>query len=216
MWSRRTFCLATALAVLLVASCASASNTFTIRLPNHAEQCFTEPLRPRDRLDLSYEVEDGGSLDIDFVLYAPNSRPLHAVKAESDATFGFNAEIEGDYVYCFSNKRGAAAEKRVSFTVHGPDEKWKIEEREMKESIDDPTEHLQSEIRVLAGSIRAVRDEHAYLMQREKRHRKTAESTNSRVMFWSLVQMALLIAVCGFQITYLKRFFESRTNRSTI
>lgn len=35
-----------------------------------------------------------------------------------------------------------------------------------------------------------------------------AESTNDRVKYWSIVQTCMLFAVCGWQIFYLKRFFE--------
>lgn len=35
-----------------------------------------------------------------------------------------------------------------------------------------------------------------------------AESTNARVKWWSLGQLALLAAVCFLQVVYLKRFFE--------
>ncbi|KAI8905765.1 supernatant protein factor, C-terminal domain-containing protein [Powellomyces hirtus] len=183
----------------------AAFNTFTITLGPRQENCFNEHLQAHERLDLSYEVAEGGSLDIDFVIYSPNSRPLYNLNGESFATFGFNAEVEGTYVYCFSNKMSASSEKKLSFTVHGPDEKWKIEEKEMKESIDDPTDNLQSEMRILDSGIKAIRDEHAFLTARERRHRATADSTNTRVLYWSLVQALALIGVCFFQITYLKR-----------
>lgn len=35
-----------------------------------------------------------------------------------------------------------------------------------------------------------------------------AESTNGRVMWWSLFEAATLVAVCLWQVYYLKRFFE--------
>lgn len=38
--------------------------------------------------------------------------------------------------------------------------------------------------------------------------RTAAESTNDRVKYWSIVQTVMLFAVCGWQIFYLKRFFE--------
>ncbi|KAJ3001955.1 p24 complex component, partial [Thoreauomyces humboldtii] len=222
--------------IALLATPVAAFNTFTITLGARQENCFNEHLEAQDRLDLSYEVADGGSLDIDFVvlhfvfkqscldmtspavqlhlqIYSPNSRPLYNLNGESFATFGFNAEVKGTYVYCFSNKMSSSSEKRLAFTVHGPDEKWKIEEKEMKESIDDPTDALQSEMRVLDAGIKAIRDEHAFLTSRERRHRATADSTNGRVLYWSLVQALALVGVCGFQITYLKRFFEMRTGR---
>ncbi|KAJ3145402.1 hypothetical protein HDU86_000923 [Geranomyces michiganensis] len=112
----------------------TAFNTFTILLEARQENCFNEHLQAQDRLDLSYEVAEGGSLDIDFVIYSPNSRPLYNLNGRSFGTFGFNAEIEGTYVYCFSNK-ASSSEKRLAFTIHGPDEIFKLEEKEMKESV---------------------------------------------------------------------------------
>ncbi|KND04118.1 uncharacterized protein SPPG_01557 [Spizellomyces punctatus DAOM BR117] len=191
----------------------AALNTFTLYVPARTELCFNEYLQHKDRLDLSFEVEEGGNLDIDFVIYTPSSKPLYSLNGESSSHFGFNAEAEGKYVYCFGNKMSSMVEKRLSFSVHGPDERWKIEELEMKQSIDDPTETLQSEIRVLDAGIRAIQDEHAFLMQRERRHRQTADSTRSRVLYWTLLQTAVLLGVCYFQVTYLKKFFEMRGGR---
>ncbi|KAJ3158279.1 p24 complex component [Geranomyces michiganensis] len=197
-------------ACVLFSTPTAALNTFSIILEPRQENCFNEHLQAHERLDLSYEVADGGSLDIDFVIYSPTSRPLYNQNGESFATFGFNAEVEGTYVYCFSNKKDGSAERKLSFTVHGPDELFKIEEKEMKESVDDPTDTIQAELRVLDSGIKAIRDEHAFLIQRERRHRLTADSTNTRVLYWSLVQALALIGVCFFQISYLKRFFEMR------
>jgi len=38
--------------------------------------------------------------------------------------------------------------------------------------------------------------------------RAAAESTNDRIKYWSIVQTVMLFAVCGWQVFYLKRFFE--------
>lgn len=37
-----------------------------------------------------------------------------------------------------------------------------------------------------------------------------ADSTNSRVMWWFVIQVAMLAGVCYFQISSLKKFFEVR------
>lgn len=47
-------------------------------------------------------------------------------------------------------------------------------------------------------------------MVRERVHRNTAESTNSRVKWWSIFQLAVLLAEGIFQVWWLKRFFEVR------
>ncbi|KAF7730585.1 p24 complex component [Apophysomyces ossiformis] len=90
--------------------------------------------------------------------------------------------------------------KHVSFNVH-----------DMQKFEDDTKEHIdpiEREIRELADSIFAIKSEQEYIIVRERQHRNTAESTNSRVKWWSLAQVALLIAVCFWQVIYLKRFFE--------
>lgn len=43
---------------------------------------------------------------------------------------------------------------------------------------------------------------------RERVHRNTAESTNNRVKWWSIFQMAVVVAEGVFQVWWLKRFFE--------
>ena len=51
---------------------------------------------------------------------------------------------------------------------------------------------------------------------RERVHRNTAESTNSRVKWWSIFQLIVLAAQGFFQVWWLKRFFEvSKTMRWT-
>jgi hypothetical protein len=53
-----------------------------------------------------------------------------------------------------------------------------------------------------------VKDEQGYIVVRERTHRNTAESTNARVKWWSIFQMLVLVANGGFQVWWLKRFFE--------
>ncbi len=56
--------------------------------------------------------------------------------------------------------------------------------------------------------VNQVKDEQGYIVVRERTHRNTAESTNGRVKWWSIFQMLVLVANGGFQVWWLKRFFE--------
>ena len=56
--------------------------------------------------------------------------------------------------------------------------------------------------------VNQVKDEQGYIVVRERTHRNTAESTNGRVKWWSIFQILVLIANGGFQVWWLKRFFE--------
>jgi hypothetical protein len=63
---------------------------------------------------------------------------------------------------------------------------------------------IEREIRSLAQSLTSVKDEQEYIVMRERNHRNTAESTNSRVKWWSVLQAIVLFSVVAWQIYYLK------------
>ena len=63
-------------------------------------------------------------------------------------------------------------------------------------------------VRKLSDLVAQVKDEQAYIVVRERTHRNTAESTNSRVKWWSIFQLGVLIGEGIFQVWWLKRFFE--------
>jgi hypothetical protein len=63
---------------------------------------------------------------------------------------------------------------------------------------------IEREIRSLASGLQSVKDEQEYIVVRERTHRNTAESTNSRVKWWSVLQSVVLFLVVGWQIYYLK------------
>jgi len=92
------------------------------------------------------------------------------------------------------------ADKIVSFNVHG-----------VIYVGDEATEvvaPIEREIRTLAHGLTSVKDEQEYIVIRERTHRNTAESTNARVKWWSILQTAVLFSVVAWQVYYLKSFFE--------
>jgi p24 family protein beta-1 len=67
---------------------------------------------------------------------------------------------------------------------------------------------LENSILLLSDGLHSVEEEQEYMKLRESVHRDTAESTNSRVMWYSLLEVWVLIALNVFQLYYLKRDFE--------
>src|ERR1700730_13773018 len=63
-------------------------------------------------------------------------------------------------------------------------------------------------VRQLSEPLAQDKDEQSYIVVRERVHRNTAESTNGRVKWWSIFQLAVLIGEGIFQVWWLKRFFE--------
>ena len=63
---------------------------------------------------------------------------------------------------------------------------------------------IEREIRSLAAGLTSVKDEQEYIVVRERTHRNTAESTNARVKWWSVLQAIVLFSVVAWQVYYLK------------
>ncbi|KAJ1599766.1 hypothetical protein NDA14_001990 [Ustilago hordei] len=191
--------LAFALLLILTLSTTPAEAHMIELLP-HSKECFFEDLHHGDQMTLTYQVGGGGHLDIDVVLYDPKSRPLFKQDRKDTGTYSFTAQDDGRYTYCFSNEFSSISDKTVSFNVHGiiyvPDGGDMLP--------------IEKEIRDLAAGLQAVKDEQEYLVIRERVHRNTAESTNTRVKWWSIIQGFILVAVCSCQIYFVKRQFEVR------
>jgi hypothetical protein len=69
---------------------------------------------------------------------------------------------------------------------------------------DEAVAPIEREIRSLANGLTTVKDEQEYIVVRERTHRNTAESTNSRVKWWSVLQAIVIFAVVAWQVYYLK------------
>ncbi|BEI81334.1 hypothetical protein CcaverHIS002_0204940 [Cutaneotrichosporon cavernicola] len=162
--------------------------------------CFFEDLQTQDRMTVTYEVggsTHSGSLDIDFFVVGPGKVQVFKSLGEPQGTWSVTAPSPGRYTYCFSNEAGSGR-KTVSFNVHGV---MHIDDEEQMAPV-------EREIRNLASGLQMVKDEQSYLVVRERVHRDTCESTNSRVKWWAIVQIILLLGVCGWNVHYLKSWFE--------
>ncbi|KAF9008750.1 emp24/gp25L/p24 family/GOLD-domain-containing protein [Cyathus striatus] len=159
-----------------------------IEVPAGKKECFFEDLHVHDKMTVTYQVGGGGHLDIDFWLADPEGHVLSKQIRESTGSASVTAQKDGRHEYCFSNQMSAIADKMVSFNVHGV----------IYVSGDaDVVAPVEREIRSLANGLASVKDEQEYMVVRERTHRNTAESTNSRVKWWSVLQALVVFAVVG-------------------
>lgn len=175
--------------------------TLSIEIKPGEVDCYYEDLEVGERVTISYEVGDGGNLDIDFWISDPSGSIVTSVSRTTSDTRSLTANVEGKYTYCFGNEFSTGSSKKVAFNVHENFQK-------IHDSIKETTDPLEKELAELAESIFDVKAKQEYIVFRERQHRDTAESTNARVKWWSIGQLVLLVSVCLWQVYYLKRFFE--------
>ncbi|CAD6566911.1 MAG: p24 complex component [Tremellales sp. Tagirdzhanova-0007] len=172
-----------------------------IEIEPGGKECYFENLESQDRMTVTYEVggsSGGGHLDVDFYVTEPHGETIYTNFKEPQGTFSLAADRDGRYTYCFSNEMSSYSRKIVSFNVHGV----------LYIGDEEHIAPVEQEIRDLSSGLQMVKDEQAYLVVRERVHRNTAESTNSRVKWWAIVQTVILFSLCAWNVQYLKSWFE--------
>ncbi|KAM7230009.1 hypothetical protein CapIbe_018726 [Capra ibex] len=74
----------------------------------------------------------------------------------------------------------------------------------------DTLSELQLRVRQLVEQVEQIQKEQNYQRWREERFRQTSESTNQRVLWWSILQTLILVAIGVWQMRHLKSFFEAK------
>lgn len=77
----------------------------------------------------------------------------------------------------------------------------------------DHVSTLASKLRELNKKVADIQREQRYLREVEAVFRDLSEHTNSRAVWWSLGQMAVLIAAGVWQMRHLKVYFEDKKLR---
>jgi hypothetical protein len=69
---------------------------------------------------------------------------------------------------------------------------------------------LQLRVRQLMDQVTQIQKEQNYQRFREERFRSTSESTNTRVLWWSILQTFVLIGAGIWQMRHMRTFFEAK------
>ena len=147
---------------------------------------------------------------------------------QSTGQLAITADKDGRHEYCFSNQMSAIADKMVRYVCLTPScvvilkdlvASTFMESFMSPEMVRSPSPTcftlpykmsldvvapIEREIRQLAAGLTSVKDEQEYIVVRERTHRNTAESTNARVKYWSVLQAIVLFSVVAWQVYYLK------------
>ncbi|XP_024881622.1 transmembrane emp24 domain-containing protein-like [Temnothorax curvispinosus] len=197
--------------VFLVVSIVSVRCYF-ITVDAHAEECFFDKVEFGTKMGLTFEIAEGGFLDIDVKIVGPDGRIIYQGEQESSGKYTFAAHTSGVYTYCFSNQKSTMTPKVVMFNMDIDENRKQTEDNAGAEGQDGDANHgkLDDMIKDLSTSLWGVKNEQEYMQVRDRNHRAINESTNFRVVIWAFFEALVLVCVTAGQIFYLKRFFEVR------
>ncbi|KAJ5079217.1 transmembrane emp24 domain-containing protein [Anaeramoeba ignava] len=165
-------------------------NSLKFNFGDTTTKCFYEELDPKSLVKGSFERKSG-FFAFDFIVYDPRNEimKIFLLFLNSKGHTYHHTEsalITINFIYSYSHST-QISEKDLNL------ETFSLVEKEMIK-----IDHLLAEI---SQSM-------VYMKYREETMRNTNESTNSRVLWFSLLTIFTLLSLAVFQIRYLKYFFK--------
>uniref|UniRef100_A0AAR2K0P7 GOLD domain-containing protein n=1 Tax=Pygocentrus nattereri TaxID=42514 RepID=A0AAR2K0P7_PYGNA len=137
----------------------------------------------------------------------------HILYSKEDATkgkFAFTTEDYDMFEVCFESKSQMGT-GRVPDQLINLDMKHGVEAKNYEEIAKvEKLKPLEVELRRLEDLSESIVNDFAYMKKREEEMRDTNESTNTRVLYFSIFSMCCLIGLATWQVFYLRRFFKAK------
>ncbi|XP_075223660.1 transmembrane emp24 domain-containing protein bai [Lycorma delicatula] len=184
-------------------------NGLRFHLKPGATKCVKEEIRQNILIVGDFEVSDHQGQKVDYVVTDSKGHILAQNQDIGKGKFTFVTEVYDMFEVCFTSrvpphmvgnthevylviKRGVEAK---SYEGLGEAAKLKPMEVELKR-LEDLSESIVQDF--------------VQMRQREREMRDTNESTNSRVLYFSIFSMFCLLVLAAWQVIYLRSFFKSK------
>merc|ERR1712021_24388 len=138
-------------------------------------RCFWDLITTPSKISVGFIVS-GGFNDIGYEIRGANEKPIYHDPKVTEHEVVVAADQPGKYSYCFDNRYGSAVEKSVTFNT----DIYPNEVQTASKSDSQENDALMRNIKALEEHLRELTHSQDYSEKREKAHRDTNESTNSR------------------------------------
>ena len=195
-------------------------SSYSIGLESGKKQCFFVKAERETTLTGSYEVLDESAEPIEVFVKGPDKKIHYEAKYTGDGAldldnsegqFDFDADMDGYYKLCllngFKHNKNDGKSRVIGFNFRVLDLMGDDEE---ENPVDIGYSGLESELYDLQRGLDFLTDHQAYMNQREDLHKEELDSISSRVFMWTIVEALILVSLAGWQIMYIRSFFETK------
>lgn len=185
--------------------------SFSTDLRPGNKECFIVTASLGVPLTGSFEIISGDPKDFVITVEGPPPRSMMHFESKfkegvdsqkdiSEGTFSFDAEVEGEHTMCIENSADGT-KGTVAFNF-----------RSIASGEQQDYEYigLESELAELREGLHMLKDHQSYMSQREDVHTAALENINTKVLCWTVLEAAILIAMAIWQISYIRSFFETK------
>ncbi|KAA0707293.1 Transmembrane emp24 domain-containing protein 4 [Triplophysa tibetana] len=207
---------------LLLCVWLSPSKALYFHIGETEKQCFIEEIPDETMVIGKYRTQlwdkQAGSflpstpgLGMHVEIKDPDSKIILSRQYGSEGRFTFTSHIPGEHQICLHSNSTkmplfAGGKLRVHLEIQVGEHANNYPEIAAKDKLTE----LQLRARQLLDQVEQIQKEQNYQRYREERFRMTSESTNQRVLWWSIAQTIILIITGIWQMRHLKSFFEAK------
>ncbi|KAI9100475.1 endoplasmic reticulum vesicle protein 25 [Phlyctochytrium arcticum] len=198
-----------------------ATNVLAVKFYVHAthnpgtRRCISQFIADDKLVIGNIEISDGDFQKIDVEVFdntEHNNRYWSKKGVSGVEKFTFTTHDDAEVQFCFTNtlesdKHPSKDTKReISFHIDTGAEAIDLSEETRKKKL----QPVEVELRRLEGIIDEVVKGMEVLKEREMAMRDINETTNSRVKWFNIFAMTLVISTGAWQVLYLRKFFQAK------
>ncbi|KAI6660954.1 Transmembrane emp24-like trafficking protein 10 precursor [Oopsacas minuta] len=199
--------LAIHLALILI----TLTQSINFYITSGVKKCLQEEVHKNDIVSGEYHIYQQQEVNIPVKVIVTDERDqtLYTKEEATEGKFGFTIDYYGPYTICFHSLPSpfdVQITLRVELNLkHGVDSK------DYKDTIEaEQLKPLEAQLRRLEDLSNEIVQDFAYMRKREEEMRDTNESTNTRVLYFSVFSMICLLSLAVWQLFYLRRYFKAK------
>ncbi|XP_005986613.1 transmembrane emp24 domain-containing protein 10 [Latimeria chalumnae] len=197
-------------AVYLLPLLCTSALAISFYLPVNSRKCLREEIHKDVLVTGEYEISEQPSVKTHLKITDSAGHILYSKEDASKGKFAFTTEEYDMFEACFESKfpmgTGRIPDQLVILDMRHGVEAKNYEEIAKVEKL----KPLEVELRRLEDLSESIVNDFAYMKKREEEMRDTNESTNTRVLYFSIFSMCCLIGLATWQVFYLRRFFKAK------
>uniref|UniRef100_A0A1A8F6H3 Transmembrane emp24-like trafficking protein 10 n=1 Tax=Nothobranchius korthausae TaxID=1143690 RepID=A0A1A8F6H3_9TELE len=179
-------------------------------LPVNSRKCLREEIHKDVLVTGEYEIGEQANTKTNLKITDSSSHILYSKDDATKGKFAFTTEDYDMFEVCFESKSPMGT-GRVPDQLVNLDMKHGVEAKNYEEIAKvEKLKPLEVELRRLEDLSESIVNDFAYMKKREEEMRDTNESTNTRVLYFSIFSMCCLIGLATWQVFYLRRFFKAK------
>lgn len=185
------------------------ATALTYKLDANEKACFyVDTKKDNEKIAFYFAVQSGGSFDVDYLVEGPNVKTILQGEKERQGDFVFTAQHAGEYSFCFNNEMSTFAEKLVDFDISVDNEERTAKLPSKQGTTPEQTSELEDSVYKISSQLSTISRNQKYFRTRENRNFSTVNSTEKRIVNFSMIQIGLVVCMGALQVFVVRFFFQ--------